>query len=53
MVVQRGHPRIVVRSDVDFPHRCRGTSAWADADSAQADANFLCRRARIFHADSG
>ena len=48
MVVSRGHPRIVVRNDVDFPHGCRGTSTWADADSAQADADFLCGRARIF-----
>ena len=32
MVVPRRHPRIVVRNDADFPHRCRGTSAQADAD---------------------
>ena len=60
MVVLRGHPRIVVRNDTNFPHGCRGTSARADADSAradadsaQADADFPCRRARIFRADSG
>ena len=53
MVVPRGHPRIVVRNDANFPHGCRGTSARADADSAQADADFPCRRARIFRADSG
>ena len=35
MVVPRGHPRIVVRNDADFPHGCRGTSA-------QADTNFPC-----------
>ena len=46
MVVPRRHPRIVVRNDADFPHRCRGTSA-------QADADFPCGRARIFRADSG
>ena len=42
MVVPREHPRIVVRNDADFPHGCRGTSARADTDSAQADANFPC-----------
>ena len=40
MVVPRRHPRIVVRNDTDFPHGCRRTSARADADSAQADADF-------------
>ena len=40
MVVPHGHLRIVVRNDADFPHGCRGTSAWADADSAWADADF-------------
>ena len=39
MVVPRGHPRIVVRNDTDFPHGCRRTSARADADSARADAD--------------
>ena len=46
MVVLRGHPWIVVRNDVDFPHGCRGTSVRADAD-------FPCGRAQIFLADSG
>ena len=46
MLVPRGHPRIVVRNDADFPHECRGTSTRADVD-------FSCGQARIFHADSG
>ena len=32
-------PRIVVRNDADLPHRCRGSSARVDADSAQADTD--------------
>ena len=42
MVVPRGHPRIVVWNDADIPHGCHGSSAWADVDSAQADADFSC-----------
>ena len=53
MVVLREHSRIVVWNDADFPHGCRGTSVWADEDSAQVDADFPCRRVRIFRADSG
>ena len=40
VVVPRGHPRIVVRNDANFLHGCRGTSARADTDSAQADSDF-------------
>ena len=32
MVVPRGHPQTVVWNDVDFPHRCHGTSARAGVD---------------------
>ena len=53
MVVPRGHPQIVIQNDADFPHWCRGTSARADADSAQGDTDFPCGRAQIFRADSG
>ena len=53
MVVLRGHLRIVVRNDADFPHGCCRTSARVNADSAQVDADFPCRRAWIFLADSG
>ena len=36
-----------------FSARVLRTSALADVDSVQADADFPCRRARIFRADSG
>ena len=51
MVVPRRHPQIVVRDDTDLPHGCRESSARADADSAQVDADFLCGWAWIFRTD--
>ena len=53
MVVLRRHPQIVVRNDADLLRGCCGSSARADEDSAQVDADFLCGQARIFCADSG
>ena len=53
MVVLCRHPRIVVRNDVDLPHGCCRSSLRADADSVQADTDFLGRWAWIFSADSG
>ena len=53
MVVQRRHPQIVAQNDADLPHRCRGSSTQADADSVQADADFPCRRAQSFCVDLG
>ena len=53
MVVLRRHLQIVVRNDADLPRGCCGSSARVDEDSAQTDADFLCRQARIFCVDSG
>ena len=42
MVVPRGHPRIVVRNDADFLHRCRGTSARIQVENGgNQKANFV------------
>ena len=40
-----------VQYDADLPHRCHGSSAWADADSVQVYAKFSCRQVRIFRVD--
>ena len=43
MVVPCGHLQIVVRNDVDFPHRCHETSTQADADSPYGRARINAR----------